>query len=420
MRTAKEVLVEPGLAGARPNSASSVGPESSLDDRPQRRTEAFLLLLATHFLVDCFSSALPTVQPLLAERFNLSLAQAGVLGGFFLFSSSVLQLPFGLVSDRLQTRHFTVFSPLVSAVFLSLLGTAAGFGGLVVLLLLGGMGVAAYHPHSTSQAGRLGGRRRGFATAIFITAGTAGLGLGPLYLTLVVDTVGLDRLWMASIPVVASVPLLLWRLPSPVRNRHRAKAAIDWHALHAQGGALLTHYAFVVLRSIVQVGLAQFLSLYMVRVRGASFEMASIALSIYLLSTSIGAFLGGAAADRYGGRAVCVASSVGCVPLLGAFMAFDGWISLAALFVGGVALLTTVPVNVVMAQELVPSQASTTSALMMGFGWGMAGIVFMPLVGLLADAIGLGTVFWALVGMPLLALPIALALPRPAEDTNSD
>ena len=420
MPAAKELVAEPGLPGACPNSVAPQGPDISALGPSGRTTEAFLLLLATHFVVDCFSSALPTVQPLLAERFNLSLAQAGVLGGFFLFSSAVLQLPFGLVSDRLQTRHFTVFSPLFAAVFLSSLGLATGFGGLIVLLLFGGMGVAAYHPHSTSQAGRLGGRRRGFATAIFITAGTAGLGLGPLYLTLVHDTVGLEGLWMASIPVVISLPVLLWRLPPPVENSHKASRAVDWRALRGQGRALATHYVFVVLRSIIQVGLAQFLSLYMVRVRDASFEMSSISLSIYLLSTSVGAFLGGAAADRYGGRKVCIVACIGCVPLLTAFMALDGWLSLLALFLGGVVLLTTVPVNVVMAQELVPSQASTTSALMMGFGWGVAGIVFMPLVGLLADAVGLGPVFWGLVAMPLLALPVAIALPHPPVRSPAD
>lgn len=385
----------------------------------RRRTEAFLLLLATHFLVDCFSSTLPTVQPLLAERFNLSLAQAGVLGGFFMFSSSVLQLPFGLLSDRVQSRHFTIFSPLVAALFLSSLGLATGFGGLVALLFVGGMGVAAYHPHSTSQAGRLGQHRRGFATAIFITVGTAGLGLGPLYLTLTYEIVGFDRLWMAAIPVVASVPFLLWRLPRSVQNTHKSKSAVDWEALRGQGSALLTLYALVVLRSIVEVGLAQFLSLYMVQVQGASFEMASIALSVYFLSTPVGSFLGGTAADRYGGRAVILVSCAGGVPFLAAFLALDGWLSLAALFVGGVILHFTIPVNVVMAQELVPSQASTTSALMMGFGWGMAGIVFVPAVGVLADSIGLGPVFWGLATLPVLGLPLALALPPPIKRSSA-
>ena len=412
MRAATGNPAEPGVPNACPNLAAAPTPRRLRGARPDRSREAFLLLLSTHFLVDCFSSALPTVQPILAERFGLSLAQAGILGGCFLFSSSVLQLPFGLVSDRLRSRHFTIFGPVIAAVFLSSLGLAAGFGGLIALLLVGGMGVAAYHPHSTSQAGHLGGHRRGFATAVFITAGTAGLGLGPLYLTAVYEQVGLERLWFAALPVVAALPVLLWRLPAPLADSNPSKARVDWQALRGQGRALATHYTFVVLRSVLQVSMAQFLSLYMVRVRGASLELASIALSMYLLSTSLGAFLGGAASDRFGGRNVCIGSCIGSVPLLVLFLTTDGWISLAALFAGGVVLLTTIPVNVVMAQELVPSQASTTSALMMGFGWGIAGIVFMPVVGLLADAFGLGPVFWGLLGLPLLALPFAAALPR--------
>lgn len=374
--------------------------------------EAFLLLLVTHFFVDCYGSTLPTVQPLLADRFGLSLAQAGMLGGFFMFSSAVLQLPFGLVSDRLQSRHYSIWSPVVAAVFLTSLGLASGFGGLVALLLIGGMGVAAYHPHSTSQAGRVGAGGRGFSTALFIAVGTAGLALGPLYLTLVIERTGFESLWTAAIPAVAMVPLLLWRFPQPVENRARSGSAVDWVALKAQRRPLVTHYVLVVLRSISQVGITQFLSLYSVRVRGASFEMASISLSIFLLSSPVGSFLGGAASDRFGGRRVILASCVGSVPFLAAFLALDGWLSILSLFVGGAVLLTTLPVNVVMAQELVPSQASTTSALMMGFAWGVAGLVFMPIFGLLGDAVGLRAVFLGFVALPLLAFPIALSLPK--------
>ena len=188
---------------------------------------------------------------------------------------------------------------------------------------------------------------------------------------------------------------------------------MDWHALLGQRRALLSLYILVVLRSIVQDGLAQFLSLYMVQVRGANLKVASAALAVYFLSTSVGSFVGGAAADRFGGRSVIVASSIACVPFLGVFMAAEGWISMLALFLGGVIMLATIPVNVVMAQELVPSQAGTTSAMMMGFGWGTAGILFVPVAGWFADAFGLQAVFWAFTALPLLGVPLALTLPRP-------
>ena len=41
-----------------------------------------------HFCVDVYSSALGILQPLLLDRFHLSLTQAGILGGTLVFSSS--------------------------------------------------------------------------------------------------------------------------------------------------------------------------------------------------------------------------------------------------------------------------------------------------------------------------------------------
>ena len=372
--------------------------------------EAFLLLLGTHFVVDCFSSTLPTVQPLLVERFGLSFAQAGLLGGLWMFSSSVLQLPFGLLSDRLHSRQFTILSPVVAAVCLSAIGLASSIGEVIVLLLVGGMGVAAYHPHSTSQAGRIAGGRKAIGTAVFITVGTAGLGLGPLYLTAVVQRVGFEQLWLSAVPVLVLAPLLLWRVPQPSVDPDSKRRGVDWRALRKHSVPLFALYTLVVLRSIVQVGLAQFLALYMVQVRGAEFTAAGVALAAYFLSTSVGSFVGGAAAHRFGGCNVIIASCVGAGPLLAVFMATDGWLSILALFVGGVVLLASIPVNVVMAQDLVPSQAGATSALMMGFGWGAAGIIFVPAAGWLGDLIGLGPVLWGFTALPLLGLPVALRL----------
>jgi hypothetical protein len=48
------------------------------------------------------------------------------------------------------------------------------------------------------------------------------------------------------------------------------------------------------------------------------------------------------------------------------FLLTKGISSYLLLALGGVALLSTVPVNVVMAQNLVPHNASVVSALMMG------------------------------------------------------
>ena len=374
-----------------------------------------MLLSLGHFTVDLFSSTVATIQPVLINAFSLSLAQAGLLGGVWMFSSSVMQLPFGLISDRVHSRMFTILSPLFTAICLTALGFAAGFNGALALALLGGIGVAAFHPQSTAQAGRVAGKRRGIATALFITAGTAGLAAGPFYLTGIIERFGFDHFWIAALPVVLICGVLYWRLPEPTVSEHAVKRGVDWAVLARERGPLTLHYILVVLRSAVQVGIAQFLSIYLIRERGLDFKTASAALAIYFLSASVGSFIGGTAADKFGGKRVVVYSMIISVPFLAAFMMTTGWLSIAALFVGGVILLTTIPVNVVMAQELAPSQAGTVTALMMGFAWGIAGIIFVPGAGWLADRIGLEAVLWGLIMLPLVGFPIALFLPKSAK-----
>jgi hypothetical protein len=63
-----------------------------------------------------------------------------------------------------------------------------------------------------------------------------------------------------------------------------------------------------------------------------------------------------------------------------------------------------------MAQELVPSQAGTVSALMMGFAWGTAGMLFIPLVGWASDLLSMHTVMMALTVFPVLGFLLTLKL----------
>ena len=298
-----------------------------------------------------------------------------------MFSSSVLQLPFGILSDRLQSRLFSVFGPLAAGVFLSILGWADNYAGLLGLALLGGMGVAAFHPQSTTEATRLSGERRGLGVAIFITAGTFGLACGPPYFAAIIDAFGFAALPLAMSLAVAVSALLLWRLPAPPAHE-TADRRIDWQALGAERKPLVTHYALVYLRSCVQLGVGQFLTLYLTLERGFELDGASLTLALFFLAASAGSFVGGGLADRIGGRRVIQLSMLASTPFYAGFLMTEGALSILCLFLGGLMLLLTIPVNVVMAQELVPSQRGIVTSLMMGFSWGVAGITFVPLVGL--------------------------------------
>lgn len=390
-----------------------MGAQPTLAPAPAARATqgmaALILLCLGHFVIDLYSSALGALQPVLVSRAPLTLAEAGMLGGILIFFSSVMQPLYGYLSDRFHTRLFTVLAPAVAGL-ICMSAVVSGFWPLLFTVCLGGAGIAAFHPQGTVWAGRSGSDSPGRSMAVFISAGTLGMALGPTIFSALIETFGFESVVWAAMPGVAVTGFLLLRLHgAPAHSRERR---IDWDALRAVQGPLIVHYFLVFLRSVVQITFAQFLPLYLIRERGLSLASANHTLSLYLTAGALGGFLGGHLADRFGGRTVILISMIGSVPFLAAFFATTGIVSAVALFAAGFVLLFTIPVNVVMAQQLAPSQAGTVSALMMGFSWGMAGLIFVPLTGWLADSISLDRALSLLVLAPVAGFLLALRLPR--------
>ncbi|MGH9661730.1 MAG: MFS transporter, partial [Bryobacteraceae bacterium] len=223
--------------------------------------------------------------------------------------------------------------------------------------------------------------------------------------------IGIERVWWAALPgLLVTLLLLVCLRLHPAETVPKAK--FDAAPLKAQWKQLTILYFLVFIRSISQVTFAQFLPLYFQRERGYSPATAAYIVSVYLTAGALGGFVGGNLADRFGGRRVIVASFLGSVPFLLLFVFTRGPLSIAGLILGGLILLFTIPVNVVMGQQLVPSQAGTISSLMMGFSWGMAGLIFIPLTGWVSDHFSMQTAFIGLVLMPAAGFFLSLKLKK--------
>jgi len=197
-----------------------------------------------------------------------------------------------------------------------------------------------------------------------------------------------------------------------VAEASQSQKKFDWASLRAVWKPMTVLYFLVLIRSIVQITFTQFLPLYLRGERHFSVSAASLSLSLYLVGGAVGGLAGGNLADRFGGRLVILTSMIGSVPFLVLFVFGHGAWSQAGLFVGGLILLFTMPVNIVIAQELAPTQAGTVSSLMMGFAFGIAGLVFIPLTGWVADIWSIQFAFAGLITFPVLGFLLALKLPR--------
>jgi FSR family fosmidomycin resistance protein-like MFS transporter len=384
----------------------------SQEVQPKFRADipALVLLSIGHFFIDLYASGLGSFQPVLVSKLSLTLKQAGLLGGILIFFSSVTQPLYGYLSDRMHSRAFTVLSPAVAGIFICALALAPNYWMVLPLVMLGGTGISAFHPQASAWAANAAGLGKARWMAVFITAGTLGMALGPTFYSAIMTHYPFENVFFACLPGVFVAVLLLRFLPHAPVPELALGRSLDWAPLKAVWKPLTVHYFLVFLRSVVQITFSALLPLYLHLERGYTVAQANYILSLYLTSGALGGFIGGHMADRFGGRAVIRFSMIASVPFLALFFGTTGLISILGLALGGLILLFTIPVNVVMAQALAPGQAGTVSALMMGFSWGMAGLIFVPATGWLSDLYSLHFALSLLLIFPILGFVLSLKL----------
>jgi FSR family fosmidomycin resistance protein-like MFS transporter len=363
-------------------------------------------MACAHMMVDGYGNIYAPLLPLLIPRLDLSLAAAGTLTMVFQIAASVSQVGFGWLADRWRPRLLMMAGPLVSVSVLSLIGLASSPALLAIVLFIGGLGAAAFHPPAAALAHRLGGERPGFTMSVYITGGTLGFSLGPLMFAPFAQHAGIEWTPLLAIPGLAVVAFFLARVP-PLAVHPSARRGFAELRPYARPLALL--YAIVVLRTFASLSFATFVPVMLTR-RGYTVAEAGTAVAIYLFASGIGGFLGGPAADRFGARRVIALSLVLSTPFLVAAAMVSGWMFLIMLAIGGLFLQSTLPVNVTFGQSIAPVSAATVSSLMMGFGWGTGGLS-VPFVGMIADRVGIEPTLAGLAFVPLVAAALTWPLP---------
>lgn len=376
------------------------------------------LLSTAHAVLDSYSSFLFQLLPVMTLRLGLKPAQAGLLTPLLMISSSLMQPVYGMISDRYLKRSMAVFGPLVAAVFLSLLGTATSLPMLMAFVVIGGMGVGAFHPQGAAMVSRAAsadglGKHQGMVMSVFSSAGTVGYAMGPILIASAVSLFGLENSWYTMGWGVAMWALMFSYCPSLERVERAENAPSLKQSLRAVWVPLTLLYFAVVLRSAVSVSVQTFLP-FALQSNGMTDNERSWILAGFILFGGIGGFFGGALADRFGARRVTMLAMLLATPLLVLAFSTTGLLSYSLLMMGGTMLNLPIPISVVMAQRMVPGGASTVSALMMGFAWG-AGALMAPMTGLLSSSVGF---FNALLAVSVLPLASAALLWRYPKDED--
>ena len=373
------------------------------------------LLAAVHLAVDGYANAFAPLLPLLIPRLGLTLTAVGTLAMLFQFAASLSQLGFGALADRWKPHVLVIAGPLMTVIVLSCIGLARTPGELTLVLVLGGLGCAAFHPPAAMLAHRLGGVRPGRSMSIYITGGTLGFAFGPMVFAPFAERFGLPWTPLLALPGLALVAFFVRLVPPIERSPHAGRTGLA--ALRPYAGPLALLYLIVVVRTLVSQAIATFVPVMLTR-RGMSVSGAAAVTALYLTASGLGGFFGGNLADRIGPRRVIFWSQILAVPFLASAPLLDGWALAALLAVGGLVLQSTLPVNVTYGQTLAPVSAATVSSLMMGVAWGTGGAA-IPLVGMTADRVGIDTALVGLAFLPLVAALLSSRLPRAGHEAHS-
>ena len=140
--------------------------------------------------------------------------------------------------------------------------------------------------------------------------------------------------------------------------------------------------------------------------------------SIFIVAGTFSGLAAGFLSDRIDFKKIFFVAHGMMVPALLVFLHAQGtWVYLAAA-VGGFFALATLPIGVVMAQELAPRGRSMVASLMMGFAYGLGG-AFSPLVGKIADLTSIQATLFVLSFVPLATVGLIWFFPQ-VRDRNPE
>ncbi|MGE5141037.1 MAG: MFS transporter, partial [Rudaea sp.] len=327
----------------------------------------------------------------------------------FSLTSSLTQPFFGLLGDRVGHSRLMVFGAAIAGLAMSVMLAVDRFWLLLLLVSCSGLASGAFHPQGAALATQTSNERRGSAMSIFMLGGNLGYSFGPLLATTALAIAGAYMSALLALLGVVLAILVAWlaRVDGrPLAARPRAQAAA---AARAPLALMATVTLVVFLRSWIQTTISTYIPQWF-KAGGESTGSAGNLLFIILFPLAIGGLIGGTLSDRIGRRRVLIASTTLIGPSLWLLLHLGGAAPFFVAPVLGLAIGASIPVSIIMTQELVPRGLGLMSGVAMGLQF-VSGAIGVWVTGTLADHIGLDTTLSFSVVVPLAAAILAVLLP---------
>lgn len=378
-----------------------------------------LILSLGHCITDIYQGALPAILPFLKAKLSLSYTLTGVIMMTANLTSSIIQPLFGHFSDQKEKAILLPLGCLCAGLGLSFVSLPGHYAGVLLLVIISGLGVAAYHPEGYKTAYFFTGERLATGMSVFSVGGNLGFALGPIISIAIVTSFGLDYLPVMVVLSLVFLALLLysWKSLAAAKPLSVTKKTGGEAPTRAAYIALFLSISVVVMRSWTQIGLMTYIPFYYIDILKGEPIYAGTLVSVFLLGGVLGTLGGSVLADRWGHKRYLILSMLVTSILLPSIFVARGILLFVALGVVGMVLISSFTVTVVMAQQILPRNLGIASGLMVGFAIGTGGLG-VTILGAVADHFGVPTALHTIMLLPItgffLSLPIRYPEPRRA------
>lgn len=372
------------------------------------KTSRVVTISVAHFLHDVYSSFLAPVLPLLITKLSLPLSLAGSLS-IFQRIPSLFNPVVGILAEKVSSRYFVILTPGITALSMSLLGVAPGYGYLALLLFIAGISATFFHVPTPVMIKLMSGKRIGKGMSFYMVGGELARTIGPMVIIGAVSLFSLEGSWkIMPVGIIASLILYYFFKDVEIRTSEtRNETAKGYGKLiykHRKTFWLLS--AFVFFRSAMKSALTLYLPVFLTH-RGESLWMAAASLSVLQLAGAAGTFYAGAVSDKIGRRKAMLIIAIVTPLLMLVFLQTKGILAIVLLTMIGFFLISPNSVMLAIVHEMESSNLAFLNSIYMTITF-FINSVMVVLMGWLADRFGLEIIYFAAALFSLPAILVSL------------
>nr|WP_297010139.1 MFS transporter [Prevotella sp.] len=371
----------------------------------------------SHFLNDMIQSIIPSIYPIIKDKFDFSFAQIGIITLMFQMASSILQPFTGLYADKHPRPYALSVGMCFTLIGLLMLAFSENYLLILLSVSIVGLGSSVFHPTASRVAQLASGGRKSLAQSIFQVGGNGGSAIGPLLAALIILPFGQHAIsWFALAALLAALIMIrlgAWykaRLVYVVTHPQKNVTLSNDISKRAKYGALLILVLLIFSKYFYTSCITSYFTFFLIDKFGISVQASQLCLFVFLAAFAIGTVAGGMLGDKFGRKYVIWFSILGAAPFALIMPFANLFWTLVCTFLSGLIIASAFSSIVVYATDLMPDKVGLIAGIFFGLMFGLGGLG-SAFFGWLADKTSIEFIFQVSAFLPLLGI-IAGFLPN--------